>query len=772
MSNWKKSTVLGLTTAVIFSMVSPVYANEGVNQVSEQTSNDTMEVPETKEATEKEIAEANISKDEAIALAKTHVEIPSDFEQVSINFNSRHYRSGHGVWDIHFEKKETEKGHHAYTRVSIDAENGKLIGFNLYDSSRESTYPPKVDLSKAKEIAQQFLEQHNQDILSSLQYNEEFERNHKTPLQGDVRYRFQFDRLENGVPFPTNHISIAVDGSGNVVDYNYAWDESVDFASTEQSVDLGQAADIFNGVEFDLVFKIPWMEREKVKEPYLAYQMRDGFIGIDAKTGEFLNYRGEPFKEDQDYTPLTNAPIEELPSEDLQLNQDEALKRLTETFDIPDTAELENARFEENRYHHRSSNRSLWNFNWRIEGEDGRFNQHIWASIDSQTGEILNFNVNRYRPYVEKDSQEAPKLSADEAKEKALNEVKKLTPYYTNQLYLTTPHFEQLDEEELNDLREYSFTFNRIINGVRSEMDNVRIGIDSNTGEVVQYSNNMTDIAYPSEIPDVVNHDQAREIYFSQYDIQLQYHLFNGSHLYGPKEQEENEPKVAELVYQLVPKFQSQPVFLDAQTGQWRNHESGNVTTLEKIEATDIEDHWAEKQLQLMIDYEAIDVIDGKVMPNKKITRGELIKMLVVSTSGGHYRPYYGMERSASFADVKANSAYFSYVETAVDQNLIDKESENFYPDQTISRDEMAGLIVRALGYSALAEFDGIFSLNVNDATDVKNKGSVAIVMGLEIMTSSESKFNPDKEVTRAEAAMAFYRYLEKRSLLEENNPF
>jgi hypothetical protein len=772
MLDWKKSTVVGLTTAVFFSMVSPVYANEGINQISEQTSNDTMEAPATKEATEKEIAEANISKDEAIELAQKHVEIPNDFEQVSVNFNSSHYRSGHGVWDIHFEKKENEKGQHAYTRVSIDAENGELIGFNMYDSLKESTYPPKVDLSKAKEIAQQFLEQHNKDILSSLQYNEEFEKNHKTPLQGDVRYRFQYDRLENGVPFPRNHISITVDGSGNVVEYNYAWDESVDFATIEQSLDLEQASETFNQVEFDLVYKMPWMEREKVKEPYLAYQMREGFIGLDAKTGEFLNYRGEPFKEDQDYTPLTNTPLKELPTENLQLNQDEALKRITETFDIPDNAELENARFEENSYHQRSGNRSLWNFNWRIEDENGGYNQHIWASIDSQTGELLNFNIDRYRPYRDNDSQEDPKFSGDEAKEIALTEIKKLVPFYTNELYLTIPHFEQVDKSELNGLQEYNFTFNRIINGVRSEMDSVHIGIDSNSGEVVRFSNNMTDISFPSETPEVVDQNEAKDIYYSQYDIQLQYHIFNDAHLYGPRERQEEEPKVAQLVYQLVPKFQNQPVFLDAQTGQWRNHETGKVTTLEKIEAMDIEGHWAQKQLQLMIDYEAIDVIDGKVMPNKKITRGELIKMLVVSTSGGHYRPYYGMERSASFSDVKADSAYFSYIETAVDQNLIDKESNNFYPDQTISRDDMAELIIRALGYSALAEYDGIFSLTVNDATEVKNKGSVAIAMGLEIMTSNQNNFNPDKEVTRAEAAMAFYRFLETRSVLEENKPF
>jgi Zn-dependent metalloprotease len=766
MSIWRRSTILGLTTAVVFSTFSPVLANQDLKTEQATT--------ETTEATEKEIAEAKVSKDEAIELAKTQVKIPADFQQERVNYNSNHYRSGHGVWDIQFEKTDNENRHHAYIRVSIDAENGDLIGFNMYDSSKESTYPPKVDLNKAKEIAQSFLEKQNKNILTNVKYNDEFEKNYKTPLQGDVRYRFQYDRLENGVPFPMNHVSITVDGNGNVVEYNYNWDESINFNSPDQSINLDEAVELLSKVEFELVYKMPWRKREieKNQAPYLAYQMKSRFIGLDAETGELINHRGEPNNKEQDYSTVTDEPLKELPSNDLQLNQEEALKRITSTFELPKNAELDNARFEENSYQYQWTRRSLWNFNWRVDGEDERYNRYIRASVDSQTGEILNFYSDQYRPYEEKENEEAPELSPEEAQEKAIHWIKELAPHYTDQIYLNEPDFEQLDEKKLKDIRDYGFSFNRIINGVKAEMDNIHIGIDANTGELVRFYNSMTNIDYPDKTPEVVSQDKAKSIYFSQYDVQLHYHLFNDYRYYGTKDEKENEPKVAVLIYQLVPKYKSQPVFLDAQTGQWRNHETGEVTTLEKIIATDIEGHWAEKQLQLMIDYEAIDVKDGKVMPNKTITRGELIKMLVVSMNGGHYRPYYGAERSASFSDVSADSAYFSYVETAVDRNLIDKDENKFYPDQTITRDEMAELIVRALGYRALAEYDTIFSLNIKDAGEVTNKGAVAIVMGLGIMSSNGNGFNPTKEVTRAVAAMAFYRYLEKRSLLDENTRF
>jgi hypothetical protein len=776
MSIFKKTTVLGLSTVLVFSMVAPVFANESTNHPTEEAATDTASGTNSEGVTESEIVEATVSKEEAIDLANEYVDIPDGYQQERINYNSRYYRTGHGVWEIHFEKTDKNRQYHAYIRVSIDAEYGKLIGFNKYDSAKENTYPPKVDLKEAKAIAEDFLENENKELLEQLKYNDNFEKNFKTPLQGDVRYRFQYDRLENGITFPMNHIIITVDGNGHVIEYNYYWDESIDFNSPENTINEAEAIKILSEVEFELVYKIPWREREKEQSPYLAYQMKQGFMGINANTGEFINHSGKGLKLEQDYSTLTNEPLKQLPLEDLELNQEEALKRIQEYFTLPAKAKLENARFEENNYHNRWHNRSTWNFNWRVEDGDGRYNQYIWASVDSQTGEIIQYNKDRERHYKEHDSHQSPEVSTritpEEAIKAAVNKAKELVPYYTDQLYLVTPHFEQLSEEELKELRDYNFSFNRIINGVRTEMDNVHLSIDAQTGDVVRFSNNVTKINYPSETPDVIEIEKAKEIYFSQFELSLRYHLFNNHNYYGPKEEKENEEKIAELIYQLVPKYRDQPIFLDAQTGEWRNNENGEVTTLEKVEATDIEGHWAEKQLQLMIDYEAIDVINGKVMPSKKITRGELIKMLIVSMNGGHYRPHYGMERSASFADVNASSAYFSYVETAVDRGIIDKNNENFYPDQTITREDMADLIVRALGYSSLAEYDHIFSLSTKDAGDVSNKGSVAIVMGLEIMTENDNSFFPKREVTRAEAAMSFYRYLEKRAVLQENKHF
>ena len=46
--------------------------------------------------------------------------------------------------------------------------------------------------------------------------------------------------------------------------------------------------------------------------------------------------------------------------------------------------------------------------------------------------------------------------------------------------------------------------------------------------------------------------------------------------------------------------------------------------------------------------------------------------------------------------------------------------------------------------------------------------GDAAIVVGLNIMSLNDGYFAPQEEVTKAQAASAFYRFLQKRSELQE----
>jgi hypothetical protein len=99
---------------------------------------------------------------------------------------------------------------------------------------------------------------------------------------------------------------------------------------------------------------------------------------------------------------------------------------------------------------------------------------------------------------------------------------------------------------------------------------------------------------------------------------------------------------------------------------------------------------------------------------------------------------------------------------------LIDVGDGSFNPSGNVSRDEMAELIVRALGYNALANYDHIFKTTYKDSVQIEHKGQAAIVVGLKIMSLSDGKFLPKKQVTRGEASVAFFRYLQARAELQE----
>ncbi|WJH36062.1 S-layer homology domain-containing protein [Paenibacillus sp. CC-CFT747] len=208
-------------------------------------------------------------------------------------------------------------------------------------------------------------------------------------------------------------------------------------------------------------------------------------------------------------------------------------------------------------------------------------------------------------------------------------------------------------------------------------------------------------------------------------------------------------------------------------TGEWKKRESGQVTTPGKPAATDIEGHWAERELRLMLDYDAIDTKDGKVTPDQSITRGEMIKMLMIAIRGGDtYAGMYDTARSASFKDVANGSAFYPYVEAALEAKLIDRGTGTFDPESRISREDLAVLLVRALGYNNLADQPDLFNLKVSDAGAITHKGQVAIVTSLGIMSpGDDGSFEPGREVTRAQAAVAFYRYLEKRADLTDRSP-
>ncbi|MDD9270627.1 S-layer homology domain-containing protein [Paenibacillus sp. GCM10023248] len=775
----KQAGTLMLASSLLLTAAPAVWANE----VSVDAK--TISIPAYPGGGEGQVLDAKITKEQALERAKSYIALPEGYTMQSISLNAYWGMGGRNfpTWNISYVKKVKEKNY-GYMNVSINGLDGSLTAYSMNDNDpdRKPSYPPKVDFQGAKAVASAFIAKVNPDKQHELVYNDSEEKAFRTPLNGNYQYNIRFDRSVDGVLFAMNGVSVSVNGDGEVTNYNYNWMDNVTFPTGVKPIAQEKAAQLFHDkAAMSLLYQIPYGAKGK-KLPILSYIM--GGFSLNAETGEPWN----PGPQLAVGKPLTDKPLAELPAATLNLTKEEAAKKVAAAFNLPADYKLQEASYNESTNPETGQTDSYWNLNWTVTSEkdpSGKLGSRgAWAGVNSTTGAITSFNS--YMPYgPEGDKEIVGKISLDDAVAKSVEFVKKQIPAYTDQLVLSVQAEKDIPAEQLKHMRNWNISFNRVIDGVIAGQEAVSVSIDRVTGEMVSYQFGLSNMPYPKQKPEVLALDKAKDLWLSQFDIKLNYVLEDGGYN-GPIPLEKynvmvaagempptaaaankDEKLQAKLVYTLNPKFNREPFLLDAQTGVWRNSQTGETVSLDKVTVSDIDNHWAKNELQLMLDYQALDVQDGKVTPDQLIKRGELVKMLVIAMNGGNGGIYYGAERKASFADVSNASPYFAYVENAVDRGLLEAGTE-FNPEATLDREEMAQLIVKALGYKSLSQYDGVFNSQFADAAELKDVGVAAIVLGLNIMTLTDGKFAPQQEVSKAQAASAFYRFLQKRAELQE----
>ncbi|MFD0957827.1 S-layer homology domain-containing protein [Paenibacillus chungangensis] len=733
---------------------------------------------------EEEAGSSTISKEKAESLIRQYVNIPEDYVLQRTSYQTNMLTEGKRYeWNMQFQKQVNGK-HIGSINASIDADSGQLMSFSSYvdNPSAKPTFPLKVDRKEAQRMAEELIGELAASYQTQLRLDEAYGADTLPPLTGGVVHQLRYERVVNGNLFNGNFIRISIDSEGHLQSFRLVWDDTITFPEAGKTLTMEEAqAALEKAADPELYYILPFNQGMGAAKPYLSYQLQP--FAIDAVSGDLLgedryySYRRGEVSAD----PLTKQPLGSKP-ETGQLSEKDAIAAVKDGFGLPEGSELVSSSFNDYKDEQTGKPKLQWHLNWVLK-KDGKEAGNLYASVDGSTGVVQSFNQYSHHNEV-KDGQG---VTLERALEKAENTVKEQLPWLTDKLYTVKPDEKQYEYKQPEEIGSYSISFVHKVHGATVQYDYVNVNIDARTGEVRSFEARIADFDYAYSTPRLISESAAVTHWMDVYKPQLTYRLqeqywLDGQPLpvekvnlliaSGERVPDDIEKKsTVELVYQLVSRPLEDSVFLDARDGQWRSEETGEATSLDRPRATDIEGHWAEHSLELMVAYKALDLKDGEVRPGAKITRGELIKMLVLARNSGRFASYDGLankEMSASFNDVSASSAYFAYVESALEQNLIDRGDGNFEPDATVSRDEMAELIVRALGYNPLAEYDHMFKVNFKDADGIANKGQAAIVVGLKIMTLSDGKFLPSKEVTRAEASIAFYRYLQKRAELHE----
>ena len=187
-------------------------------------------------------------------------------------------------------------------------------------------------------------------------------------------------------------------------------------------------------------------------------------------------------------------------------------------------------------------------------------------------------------------------------------------------------------------------------------------------------------------------------------------------------------------------------------------------TNLEKTyKDSDTISSWAREAIKKATALGFIQGSDGKVNPKSHISRGEFTK-IIVSMLGLDAN----IENNINFTDVNGGDWFYSYVNAAYKAGIIKGDGEKFNPNDNISREQMATIIVRALGLK-----------HQNPSTEIKDidkvspwaREDVETLVALGLMTGNEGRFDPKSNATREMAvvvAMRGYEFELDEETLEE----
>lgn len=220
------------------------------------------------------------------------------------------------------------------------------------------------------------------------------------------------------------------------------------------------------------------------------------------------------------------------------------------------------------------------------------------------------------------------------------------------------------------------------------------------------------------------------------------------------------------------------PYYLNEQQGVWEliptytvdwgngtvtyetNHFSKYAVMVKKVSFEDIRNHWAKVFIEELA---GKGIISGKkaglFAPEDKVTRAEFARMLI-GALGLEPDPSGGM-----FSDVSSSDWYYPWIQAAHKAGIVKGANGKFRPNDTITREEMAVMLVKALSIEQKVPESSAEALNTftdNQKVSTWAKASLAKAVGAKIINGrSAAILAPLDYATRAEAAVMIKKLID-----------
>ncbi|HHW31618.1 MAG TPA: hypothetical protein GXX20_08100 [Clostridiaceae bacterium] len=181
------------------------------------------------------------------------------------------------------------------------------------------------------------------------------------------------------------------------------------------------------------------------------------------------------------------------------------------------------------------------------------------------------------------------------------------------------------------------------------------------------------------------------------------------------------------------------------------------------------EGHWAEDVIHRLRELKITNGIGNNEFGlGLTIARSEFVTYLVRLMQWELIYP----EKGSFIDNTDTSKWYYSYIETALKNGAISGNEEKFRPEEPITREEMAVMIVNTLGYDSLAKEMGYLGKPFEDVE--QNTGYITIAKDFGIINGvGDNLFKPCNTATREEAAAMMIRMFNKmHQYFEELNAF
>lgn len=148
---------------------------------------------------------------------------------------------------------------------------------------------------------------------------------------------------------------------------------------------------------------------------------------------------------------------------------------------------------------------------------------------------------------------------------------------------------------------------------------------------------------------------------------------------------------------------------------------------------------------------------DGSIKPDNEISRAEFVKLITQSISESK-----SAESKNTFTDVSRDDWFYDFILKAFNEKLIFGSNGKFRPKDSITREDAAVILCRALENKNFTLTDEKKFKDCEKISDYAKK-SVALLYAAEIISGNGDEiFEPQRNISRAEAFQLIYNTLMK----------